>query len=194
MPPRPLVRLARTAVAAALAAAVLPAAASAAECPPQATSKPFAPLGDLGDYFLAPGGDFEGTTTWALGAGATVRAADKPIDFAGARVLDLAPGASATSPEVCVDTLMPHLRFGTRALDEDDRLRVEAVDAGSGAATTLGVLDGDDFEEGWWVTPEVALAGRLDLAAGSRTVRLRLTALRGRWLSDGVYVDPLVKR
>ncbi len=195
MPSSPLVRLARTAALAALCATALPASASAADCPPQPTTKPFAPLGDLGDYFLAPGGDFEGSAPWALAGAASVHAAVKPVEFGGEQVLDLGRGASATSPALCVDTLTPHLRFAARAADEDDRLRVEAVDAASGVAATLGVLDGEDFEDGGDATPEVPLAAPLAVVDGvPREVRLRLTAVRGRWLADAVFVDPLTRR
>ncbi len=195
MHPRPLVRLARTAAAVAALGAVLPASASAADCPAQPTTKPFAPFGDVRDYFLAPGGDFEGAPPWVLHDGATVHGADKPLDVLGDRVLDLEEDAAATSPAFCMDALMPHLRFGARASDDDDRLRVVAVDAETGEATTLATLSGATFDETWRVTPEVPLAAPLGLVAGApRSVRLRLVATRGHWLADGVLVDPLVKR
>ncbi len=190
-----LARLARAAALAAALAAVLPASASAADCPPQPTTKPFAALGDQGDYFLAPGGDFEGTVSWSLGPGAAVRTAEKPVDLAGNRVLDLGPGASATSPALCVDDLTPHLRLGARASDDDDRLRLEAVDAETGVAVRLTTISGDAFEGRWAVTPEVPLAAPLGVVAfAPRSVRLRLTAASGRWMADAIYVDPLVRR
>ena len=56
-------RLGAALAAVAVMAAAAPAAASAASCPVQATTQLFAPLGDTNSYFLAPGGDFEGTNT-----------------------------------------------------------------------------------------------------------------------------------
>ena len=53
-------RMLRAGLAALLALVAFPAAASAADSDAVATSKVFAPIGDLNDYFLAPGGDFEG--------------------------------------------------------------------------------------------------------------------------------------
>lgn len=195
MTTRPVRRLARAAAALTLAAVALPASASAADCPPQPTTKPFAPLGDLNDYFLAPGGYFEADHGWELAGAASVRTVAKPVGFGGPNVLELGAGASATSPALCVDVLTPHLRFGARTGDEDDRLRVEAVDAGTGARVALATLDGEEFEDGWDVTPEVPLSGPLGVVSGEpRQVRLRLSSVSGRWQADAVLVDPFVLR
>ena len=192
---RTLRRLARTAALATLAAAALPSPASAADCIPQATTKALASLGDMSDYFFAPGGDFEGTHRWELTGAATVRTDDPPVEAAGTRVLDLGSGSVGRSPAFCVDAEMPHLRFVARPGDDDDRLRVDAVDVRSGTRTTLATLAGERFEKSWRLTPEVALSDPLDLVAGQpRDVRLRLTALSGSWQVDAVLVDPVIKR
>jgi len=196
MPPRPRARLVRTTLAGLLAAAALPAVAAAEDCPPQPSSQPFVQLGDDGSYFLAPGGDFEGETTPWETAGATgLVPADKPVALAGPQALALGEGASATSPAICVDDLREHLRFGAVASDDDDRLLVEAVDLTAGTTTRLATIDGEDFADGWNLTGEVRLADPLGVVADApHEVRLRLTAERGGWLVDGIYVDPLVRR
>jgi len=196
MPPRPLARLVRTTLACVLAAAALPAVAAAEDCAPQPSSQPFAPLGDHGTYFLAPGGDFEGeTTSWQTAGAADLVPANKPVELAGPQALALGQGASATSPAICVDDLREHLRFGAAARDDDDRLLVDAVDLTTGTTTRLATIDGDDFEDGWNLTDEVRLADPLGVVRDApHDVRLRLTAQRGRWLVDGVYVDPFIRR
>jgi hypothetical protein len=74
-------------------------------CPVQpATSQPFGPWGDGATYFLAPGGDMEGSLTdagWSLSGGATQVAGSESSDVTGnpadASSLSLPAGSSAMS-------------------------------------------------------------------------------------------------
>ena len=89
-------RLHRTVLAAVVATAALavgaPAAnagllvASAPDCSPKPTSKPFAPWGDTSDYNLAPGGSFEPSKgSWKL-SGASIVDGNEPWKVSGARL------------------------------------------------------------------------------------------------------------
>jgi hypothetical protein len=202
------IRLLRTIFAAVVATAALavgaPAAnagvlvASAPDCSPKPTSKPFAPWGDQGDYWLAPGGSFEpGRGSWQLSGGASVVAGNEPwkVNRAGdANSLRLPPGASATSPVMCVGLEHPTLRLFAR----DNRallstLSVEVIfetSLGLKASAPVGVL----LPSGQWrPSPRfLVVANLLPLLPGEHTpvqFRVRSVGL-GTWWVDDFYVDP----
>jgi hypothetical protein len=72
-------------------------------------SQPLLPFKDKNFYTLAPGGDFEGPTSWALSRGASVQP-----DASHGGVLDLPSGAQATSPPVCITSDYPKSRLFVR--------------------------------------------------------------------------------
>jgi hypothetical protein len=73
----------------------------------------FAPWGDTATYTLAPQGDLAGTDGWTLNKQATVEPLADP--FSGARQsLQLAKGAEAATPAMCVDLDNPTIRFFIR--------------------------------------------------------------------------------
>jgi hypothetical protein len=175
-----------------VAAAAFPAAASAAKCEKVATTKVFAPLGDLNDYFLAPGGDFEGKQTWRTTGPVAQRYTHPALPGAGPTGMVLGAGGSMTSPKLCADLLRPTLRFLAYAHRGAGTLRVEAIDD-HGAAVLLGRLDGAGFASGA-ATGHVAFGTVLGLVPDSfKHVRLRLTAESGTWVADAVYVDPYMR-
>ena len=79
------------------------------------TAKTFAPWLDQSNYKPAPGGDFEaGSPGWTLTGGAKIvyGNASQQVGGAGRRSsLQLAPGASATSPASCVGLAEPTIRM-----------------------------------------------------------------------------------
>ncbi|HWT22539.1 MAG TPA: hypothetical protein VN213_03440 [Solirubrobacteraceae bacterium] len=185
-------RLARAGVAAVVALAALPAAASAAQCEKVATSKVFAPIGDTNDYFLAPGGDFEGTMTWERTGPVAQRWTHPALPGAGPTGLVMGAGGTVTSPKLCADVLRPTLRFLAYAHNGHGSLRVEALEDG-GKAVLLGRLAGASFASGA-ATGHVSFGTVLGLALdASKHVRLRLTAESGLWAADAVYVDPYMR-
>ena len=97
------------AIACVLTALIVSSSAQAATCAGEGThSQRFADWGDDGDYFLAPGGDFESSSpAWTLQRGATVGDAASGTGAA----LSLPPGASATSPPICVAPGYTHGRM-----------------------------------------------------------------------------------
>lgn len=181
-------RIVRAGIAAAVALAVFPAAASAS-CDTVATSKVFASLGDTNDYFLAPGGDFEGPLTWATSGPVVQRWTHPALPQAGSTGLVIGAGGSATSPAICADQLRPALRFGAWAYQGVGSLKVEAIED-NGKVVLLGRLAGGDFLSGG-ATGLVSFGTLLGLDLdGSKQVRLRLTVESGTWVADAVYIDP----
>jgi hypothetical protein len=171
--------------------------ASAPDCKPKPTSKPFAPWGDQADYNLAPGGAFEGGAgSWQM-SGASIVDGNEPwkVNRAGdSRSLRLPPGASATSPVICVGLEHPTLRFfarNNRALLST--MTVEVIfetSLGLKAAAPVGVL----LPNGQWKpSPRfLVVANLLPLLPGEHTpvqFRVRSVGL-GTWFVDDFYVDP----
>lgn len=84
-------------------------------CPTFTTTEPFTPWGDLGDYFLGPAADFEGSLTgWTAKGGAKIVSGNEtyyvnsPSD---SHSLLLPKGGSVTSPSICVTLDTPDLRM-----------------------------------------------------------------------------------
>jgi hypothetical protein len=172
--------------------------ASAPSCTPKPTTQPFKQWGDSTPYNLAPGGSFEGgAESWSLSGGASIVTGNEPWKVAGAthsRSLRLPPGATATSPVICVGLEHPTLRFfakNNRALLST--MTVEVIfetSLGLKAALPVGVL----LPNGQWKpSPKMlVVANLLPLLPGEHTpVQFRLrSVLLGTWSVDDFYVDP----
>jgi hypothetical protein len=200
------ITLAAAAVAVVALAAGAPSAsagvlvASAPDCTPKPTTQPFKPWGDTTQYNLAPGGDFESASAanaWELAGGASIVKGNEPWNVNSrrdSRSLRLPPGATATSPVICVGLEHPTLRFFTK----DNRallstMTVEVIvetSLGLKAAVPIGVL----LPNGKWKPgPQIlVVANLLPLLPGEHTpvqFRLRSVGL-GTWSVDDFYVDP----
>jgi hypothetical protein len=184
------------------AAAAAPAQAgllvqSAPSCAAQAVSQPFAQWGDRASYTLAPGGAFEsGGPTWKL-SGASVVSGNESFyvrSRSDTRSLKLPPGASATSPTMCVGLEHPTLRLFAR----NDRLLVSTLTVEVLFETSLGLQAsapvGVVLPSGKWKpTPRfLVLANLLPLLPGDHTpVAFRVRSVgTGTWWIDDFYVDP----
>jgi hypothetical protein len=190
-------------VTAAAATFALAAPASASEgraptgsaCAERAFSTVFAAYNDNALYALAPDGDFEaGAAGWTLDR-ATVVDESSSIQLGaalGVKSLELADGASATSPAICVQRGFPGIRFVTRSAD-GGVLRVHVLyGAGRKSKKTGRIRSAAD----WKVTRKVSLAqGRFRVRRGrSANVQLKFTASGGTVRMDDVYVDPRLIR
>ena len=171
---------------------------SAGNCTTPILSKPFAPWNDRADYQLAPGGSFEaGQPGWKLTGKASIVSGNEPWKVNGSRdsrSLKLPPGATATSPVMCVGIEDPTLRLfakNNRALLST--MTVEVIfetSLGITAALPVGVL----LPHGQWKpSPRfLVIANLLPLLPGQKTpvqFRVRSVGL-GTWSVDDFYVDP----
>jgi hypothetical protein len=201
-------RLRTTLLAAAAATAVLAVGApaanagllvkSAGNCPTPVTSKVFAPWGDNAEYQLAPGGGFEaGQPSWTLKGGAAIVSGNEPWKVGGrsdSRSVKLPPGATATSPVMCVGLDEPTLRLfakNNRALLST--MTVEVIFESS-LGLTLSAPVGVLLPNGQWKpSPRfLVVANLLPLLPGEKTpvqFRVRSVGL-GTWWVDDFYVDP----
>jgi hypothetical protein len=178
--------VARCAIVAAIGLAALPGIASAATCPDENVSQPFAALGDSNSYFIVPGGDFEGQQTWTTTGWAGLQDNERNGQFGGGTTLGMASGATATSPAFCLDAARPHMRFALKRYGYVGAVKVEVLQD-SGDPIALGVVDAGRT---WDYSPSLLFAPGLNLGADTVVqVRLRMTAI-GPVQIDAVAVDP----
>jgi hypothetical protein len=157
------------------------------------------PFGDSRQYFLAPGGDFEGTTAgWELDGGARVVGGNEPFGVlgAGAASLQLPAGSSATSPVFCVDLNYPTFRFLAvqRQLAADAGLQVDVIypEIAKGNVHMAATYKS---ERTWELMKDVKLEPqRAGKKPGWRRVALRFrvpaTKKGAVWNVDNILVDP----
>jgi hypothetical protein len=166
-------------------------------CEDRVFSRVFKPWHDRALYTLAPGGDFETQAEgWTLSGPATIAAESAPFLLGpalGLGSLELAAGATALSPQICVKRGFPTFRFVARSAGaEDSVLRVDVVYA-SGKVKRSGRVKP---RAEWAPTRKLSLAqGRFKAKRrGTALVQLRFVATAGTVRMDDVYVDPRYNR
>jgi hypothetical protein len=171
--------------------------ASATRCGDPNLTQPFKPWGDNANYFMPPGGGFEGSTDgWALSGGARVVSGNEPWRVRASRdkrAMHLPLGSRLTSPTVCVGLGEPAMRFFVKK--NSGLLSTLAVDVevetslGLVVTVPIGLIVNDGT---WQPGPQVlVIANLLPLLPGDKTpVRLSFTPVLGSWTIDDVYVDP----
>ena len=166
-------------------------------CPDISVSTPFSIFGDLSDYALVDGGDFEsGVESWSLSR-ASVVSGNESYYVGGTghgKALSIQPFGKATSSRLCVDYRYPHFRFFARHTDGPFGLLIVRARWTEGDDTeyaTLGLLGSSGYAS-WSPTNLLPLAERLSLTDrnGTQHIRLVFTPLAGTWEIDDVYVDP----
>jgi hypothetical protein len=169
-----------------------------ASCPARPVSTPFSPWGDSNNYFLIPGGSFEGTSDqagWTL-SNASVTAGNEPFEVNGAgdqQSLTINGGGSATSPFFCADNTMSNLRFFAHQAAAGSDLTVQALVQGPNGVSTVPVADlADGSVPAWAPTdPLGGSAGRLPNGSSIMVaLRFDAPASSGSWQIDDIYVDP----
>src|SRR5262249_25626203 len=161
----------------------------AAACPlPQQAFKQW---GDTSWYQLAPGGSFEGQSTWKLTGGASVVADNEPWQVAGgddAQALSLPSGATALSPAACFGAGDVKMRLFTKG-NGTVHVRVVVSDL----LGLLSILDGGTVRAGqtWQPSPQLSLlVTSLGGLLTTDAIQVQLTAVDGSVMVDDVYIDP----
>ncbi len=186
-----------------------PARAAASLCPGQTFATVFAPFGDRALYTLVDGGSFEdGAAGWKLTGGAEVVEDNETAYVVGAddrHSLELAPGATATSPATCVAHGYKSARLFARALvarGDARGLRVQVIYTPAGGKPVKARSRKLKANGAWSPTRRLSLGhGRFQDAAHSGkagkagAVQFRFTvAGKATWRIDDVHVDPIMKR
>jgi hypothetical protein len=176
-------------------------AAATEHCVPTPTLvQPFAAWGDVADYTLTPGGDFEGAgSDWALDELASIISGNEPFHVGSAddsSSLSLSAGSAALSTPICIDETYPTFRlFARNTGNLASKLRVDVVYSDTGgrlAVKRAGTYRAASAE--WSPTGIMRIKVKFD-ASGAAPVAFRFTAdNRGTWQIDDVYVDPFLRR
>ncbi len=178
-------------------------AAGEATCSAPQLFNPLTAFKDKRDYFVAPEGDFENPQLpgWQLEGGARVSdggSAHAVLGTAHALSLTLPPGASATSPEMCIDLNYPTFRFFATQLLEDTDAEL-AVDVIYPALARNNVREAKKYrlkaKDGWELSDDIKLEPqRLGKHSGWRKVALRFRVTPGKkaatYKIDDVLIDP----
>ena len=175
-------------------------AANPDQCLPTPTLvQPFAAWGDVADYTLTPGGNFEGADdNWELDDLASIITGNEPFHVGAASdrsSLSLSAGSAAVSTPICVDETFTTLRlFARNAGDLASKLRVDVVYSdtkGRLATKRAGVYKATSSE--WSPTEIMKINVKFD-ATGAAPVAFRFTPdHHGTWQIDDVYVDPRLR-
>jgi hypothetical protein len=152
-------------------------------CPTYSTTQPFLPWADPGDYFIGPGGDFEGSLTgWVAKGSPKIVSGNETyyVDSAtDSHSLSMPKGSMVTSPSVCV------------TLDTPD-LRVFLNNKGKPATVTVAkiTLPG---KSGWTLSAPVLFLANIQaiLSNNNQTWVTFQFAANGAFLVDDFYVDPV---
>jgi hypothetical protein len=170
-----------------------------ASCPAQPVSTPFSQWGDGNNYFLIPGGSFEGTADqvgWTL-SNASLTQGNEPFyvnDSGDSQSLTISGGGSATSPFFCVDNTMGSLRFFAQQVSSGGGLRLLAlVQNSDGSVTTVPIAHLPDGSMSTWA-PTNPITGNTSGLSDDQTLSVALEftvrSSAASWQVDDVYVDP----
>lgn len=163
-------------------------------CSFPALSQPFTAWGDYANYYLSPGGGFEGAG-WKLGGGAYATAGNESYYVNSAfdsHSLALPPGASGLSPYSCITATDLKVRMFVRSANSSP-VRVDVVVPG--VLGLLKVVASYDVATTptWQPTEEIVnLANVLsltDLSSANIAVRVVSTGFSSAQVDD-VYIDP----
>ena len=171
-------------------------AAFAAQCPTQSAKQKFTKFGDSKDYFLVPGGSFEGTEAqvgWTL-SGATLTSGNEPFylnSTADDQSLEIGDAGSATSPTFCVDSTMPSFRFFVRQTVPGSDLRIQGVVQTPRGPLSLTLADLPDRSFSSWTAVQITVeTNRIPKGFSIAAAMRFIVPASGSWQIDDVYVDP----
>jgi hypothetical protein len=182
-------------------AAATPVAAQASSpidyslCDGAPLSQPFLQWGDGSEYKLAPGGDFEGILSgWTLSGGAAQGDGSESYDVtgsAGSSSLSLPEGASATSPQSCVNAAYPSFRFFARSDAPGTIVTASIVYMVGHMAVTIpvgAVAPSSSWQPSGVMATGGALAGLL--SGGTANLSLKFSSKGGPAQVDDLFIDP----
>jgi hypothetical protein len=178
---------------------------------PTATSQPFLPWHDGGQYFLAPGGSFEGQNAldgWSTQGGASIVSGNESYDVGSATdgsSLYLPAGSSATTAPICVSIFSPDLRFFLKSSNSWGwgghwnwswstlQVYVNFTDRyGRDLTVPVAGFSGDSH---WSVSPQILFLNFIAPIVGSHwQTPVSFTFVPSgpaNWWIDDLYVDPL---
>jgi len=169
-------------------------------CPTFATTEPFVPWADTGDYFLGPAADFEGSLTgWTVKGGAKIVSGNEkyyvnaPTD---SHSLLLPKNATATSPSICVTLDTPDIRlFYENTGTANAQLTVNMTyTSNMGKASTVAVAKITVPKgTGWTVTSPILFLANIQsiLSSNNQTWVTFQFVANSNLQVDDFFVDPV---
>lgn len=148
-------------------------------CPELPVTQAFARFGDTADYSLAPGGDFESAAGWKLSGGARLASGNENLGVQpGRRSLQLPVGATAVSPEFCVDETNPHFRFVSKpdnAIAGYEAIVLYRSAEGSVTQAKFTSSASQSWGSGRWAPSSPSpLATKIPLVSGGKTASVQI--------------------
>lgn len=177
---------------------LLTAAPAFASCAEQSESTPFAQWGDTNNYFLVPGGSFEGTPAevgWNLW-NASLTPGNEPFyvnSDTDDQSLEIGADGTAISPSFCLDDTMSSLRFFAQEAESGSDLQVNLLVWWWYHFVTVPIADlADGSMPSWSPTSPIDLPTNLIPNGFSVNAALEFVVPQdeGSWQIDDVYVDP----
>jgi hypothetical protein len=179
---------------AALALVAAPAASAAitpVPCASNATEKVFSQFGDDRDYYLAPGGSFEGSITWFNRGPVSLVAGNEPWYLAGTNhssAVRLQRGATLISPVLCVTRDEPYLRFMAKSEGTGSLHVTVFLFSASNKVLHSSSMSAGDFAS--WAPSGLIDLQTSKLPAGESGYIAVALRSQGDWTIDDVFVDP----
>ena len=166
------------------------------DCTHPDLSQPFAAYGDQNFYALAPAGDFEdvASTDWKFSSGARVVRTSQADGSTGS-VLELASGAVATSPSLCITADYPTARLRSRNVVGSEGVAF-AVSYPSGTGWTKP-SDTGSFQAapgGWTLSKPLNLKPLKQSGWQMIRVSLKARGTGSRFQVDDFWIDPRASR
>jgi hypothetical protein len=183
------------AAAAAFAAVAAPnALAATSQCAAAPTTSAFSTWGDPNQYLPFKGSSFEsGASGWSWAGKANIVGADDAhlLSTTGSHAVELPSGGTAKSPQTCVDSTMPSMRFFVKRVSGTGNLTVTGTLAGvKGSVTTITTFSGGPT---WAPSPIVTFPTMFVSAflTGSLNAQFQFTSDPGTvYRIDDVQMDP----
>ena len=166
-----------------------------AACPTSSVSTPFSQFGDTNNYFVVPGGSFDGSAGgWTLD-NASLSASNDGLNLGGAanpESLTINAGGSVTSPFGCVDRTMPSLRFVADEISAGSDLKVNAIVKLPWGTATFPVADlADGSNNGVWApSPQIIIPSLPPGLTLQAALQFSVPQSSGSWGIDDVFIDP----
>ena len=159
---------------------------------------PLSAFGDVRDYFVAPGGDFEsGQDGWTLDGGAGIVGGGGDLAGGLGNSLRLPPDSVAVSPAFCVDLHYPTFRFFAAQLaQKGGSLKVDVIYPQLSKRGNVHGVGDVKSNPHWGLSKDFKLEPqRAGKKAGWRKVaiRFRADAHEGDWRVDDILIDPRMR-
>jgi hypothetical protein len=185
-------------------AATTKAATVIGSCSWLSLSRPFLPWADASQYFLAPGGGFEGGMSgWALAGGTQVVTGNESYKVGGSsNSMSLSlptTSSSVTTPTMCVTVLSPTFRMLIRNNGNngytDGQLAVYLNFTGADGKIQHVKIAALKGKTSWAPTLPISFIQYISTPLQSGTAQISFTIKpndnHGNWQIDDLYVDPL---